>query len=148
MSLKKLLAEGQLRKHRSSPKEIEELLHVVERDLEDANQTRLSLDRRFATAYNAVLQLATALHAAGYRTAGQGHHWATFHVLPKIMGSKARKRADYLDACRTKRNVADYDRAGEISEVEVAEILDEARNFHRELLVWLRIHYSNLLPGG
>lgn len=149
MHLKKLLAEGQLRKHKTSPREIEELLHVVERDLKDANQTRLSLDRRFATAYNAALQLATmALHAAGYRTAGQGHHWATLRVLPEIMGSKAQKRADYLDACRTKRNVADYDRAGEISEVEVAEILDEVRNFHEDLLDWLRIRHPSLVPRG
>jgi len=146
MILKKLLAEGQLRKHNTSPREIEELLAVIERDLKDANQPGLSLDRRFTTAYNAALQLAViALHAAAYRTAGHGHHWATIQVLPEIMGSKAEKRRDYLDACRTKRNVADYDRAGEISEVEVAEILDEVRKFRSDLLEWLRTHHSHLL---
>lgn len=146
MRLKKLLAEGQLRKHKTSPREMEELLAVVERDLKDADQPGLSLDRRFATAYNAALQLATiTLHAAGYRTAGHGHHWATLHVLPEIMGSKAQNRADYLDACRTKRNVADYDRAGEISEVEVAEILDEVGKFRSDLLKWLRTHHPHLL---
>ena len=104
MRLKKLLAEGQFRRHRTSPREISELFAVVEHDLKDANQPALSLDRRFATAYNAALQLATvALHAAGYRTGGQGHHWATLHVLPEIMGSKTQKLSDYLDACRTKR---------------------------------------------
>src|SRR3989338_6698934 len=146
MRLKKLLAEGQLRKHKTSPREIKELLAVVERDLKDANQPGLSLDRRFATAYNAALQLATvALHAAGYRTIGHGHHWATLHVLPEIMGSKAQNRRDYLDACRTKRNVADYDRAGEIWEIEVTEILDEVRNFRSDLLEWLRTHHPHLL---
>lgn len=146
MRLKKLLAEAQLRKHKTSPRETEELRAVVERDLEDANQPGLSLDRRFATAYNAALQLATiALHAAGYRTTGHGHHWATLHVLPEIIGSKAQRRADYLDACRTKRNVADYDRAGEISEGEVAEILDEVRKFRSDLLGWLRTHHPDLL---
>lgn len=149
MRLKKLLAEGQLRKHKTSPREIEELLAVVERDLKDANQPGLSLDRCFTTVYNAALQLATmALHAAGYRTAGHGHHWATFHVLPEIMGSKTQSRADYLDACRTKRNVADYDRAGEISEGEVAEILDEVRQFRADLLEWLGNHHSHLLSHG
>lgn len=148
MHLKKLLAEGQLRKHKTSPRETEELLAVVERDFKDANQPGLSLDRRFTTAYNAALQLATiALHAAGYRTVGHSHHWATFHVLPEIMGSKVQKRADYLDACRTKRNVADYDRAGEISEVEAAEILDEVGKFRSDLLKWLRTHHPDLLSG-
>lgn len=146
MRLKKLLAEGQLRKHKTSSREIEELLAVVERDLDDANQLGLSLDRRFATAYNAALQLATiALHATAYRTVGHGHHWATLHVLPEIMGRKAEERRNYLDACRTKRNVADYDRAGEISEVEVAEILDEVRSFRSDLLEWLRTCHPRLL---
>lgn len=146
MRLKKLLAEGQLRKHKASPKETGELLAVVERDVADAGQPDLSVDRRFTTAYNAALQLATvALHAAGYRSVGHGHHWVTLHVLPEIMGSKAQKRADYLDACRTKRNVADYDRAGEISEVELSEILDEVRKFRSDLLEWLRTHHPDLL---
>ena len=146
MRLKKLLAEGQIRRHRTSPREIAELFAIVERDLKDASQPDLSLDRRFTTAYSAALQLATiALHTAGYRTVGHGHHWATLHVLPEIVGSKAQNRADYLDACRTKRNVADYDRAGEISEVELAEILDEVRKFRSDLLEWLRAHHPDLL---
>ncbi len=146
MRLKKLLAEGQLRKHKTSAREIAELLVIVERDLKDADQRVLSVDRRFATAYNAALQLATiALHAAGYRTAGHGHHWATFHLLPEVMGSKALNRADYLDACRTKRNVADYDRAGEVSEVEMAEILDEVCKFRTDVIGWLESRHPNLL---
>ena len=146
MRLKKLLAEGQLRKHNTSAKEIAELLAIVERDLKDASQPDLSIDRRFATAYSAALQLATvALHAAGYRTVGHGHHWATLHVLPEIMGSKAQNRADYLDACRTKRNVTDYDRAGGISEGELAEVLDEVRKFRSDLLEWLRTRHPHLL---
>ncbi len=146
MRLKKLLAEGQLRKHKTSAREIAELVAIVERDLKDADQSDLSLDRRFTTVYNAALQLATiALHAAGYRTAGQRHHWATIHVLPEIMGSKAEKRRDYLDACRTKRNVADYDRAGEISETEATEILDEVLKFRADLLEWLRVQHPDLI---
>lgn len=146
MRLKTLLAKGQLRKHKTSSREIKELLALIERDLKDANQTGLSLDRRFATAYNAALQLATAaLYAAGYRTAGHGHHWTTLHALPEIMGSKAQKRTDYLDACRTKRNVVDYDRTGEISKLEVFEILNEVQKFRSDLLEWLRTHYHHLL---
>jgi hypothetical protein len=73
MSLQSLLAEGKLRRHRTSAKEIADLLRVVDRDLADAAIAQTSADRRFATAYNAALALATVvLHAAGYRSAGLG----------------------------------------------------------------------------
>lgn len=147
MSLRDLLAQGLLRPHKTSATEVAELLLVVDRDLADASITQLSADRRFATAYNAALALATiALHVAGYRTAGAGHHWATFQMLPEIMGTQAQPRADYLNACRSKRNITDYDRAGEISETEVTEILDEARVFRADLIAWLRTHRPGLLP--
>lgn len=149
MSLKELLADGRIRRHRTSAREIADLLRIVDRDLADAAVAQLSTDRRFATAYNAALQLATiALHASGYRAAGTGHHWATFHVLPEILGPQTQARADFLDHCRSKRNLADYDRAGEISEREAEEILLEARAFREELLAWLRNNHRTLVPKG
>jgi hypothetical protein len=149
MSLRELLADGRLRAHTSSVREVAELLRVVDRDLADAAIPELSTDRRFATAYNAVLQLATiALHAAGYRAAGAGHHWATFHVLPEVIGGQELGRADYFDNCRSKRNVTDYDRAGEISESEADELLAEARLFREDLLVWLSKNHPALVPSG
>lgn len=149
MSLKELLADGRIRAHKTSARELADFLRVVERDLADAAIPQLSTDRRFATAYNAALQLATiALHASGYRAAGAGHHWATFHVLPEIMGPQAQARADYLDNCRSKRNVTDYDRAGEISERDAEEILAEARTFRKELLAWLAKNHPHLVPRG
>lgn len=85
MTLRDLLAEGRFRPHKTSQKEVADLLQVVNRDLVDAAVTQLSADRRFAIAYNAALQLATiALHAAGYRAVGSAHHWVTFQVLPEI----------------------------------------------------------------
>jgi len=147
MSLQSLLADGRIRPHRSSVREVADLLRVVERDLADASVTQLSTDRRFATAYNAALLLATiALHASGFRTASTGHHWATFHVLPEILGPDAQARVDYLDGCRAKRNVSDYDRAGAISEQELVELTDEVRGFQRDTLEWLRTHHPALLP--
>jgi len=147
MTLEELSAKGYLRRHRTSSAEVTDLLKVVERDLTDASFPQLSTDRRFATAYNAALQLATViLHAAGYRAAGAGHHWATFNALPAIMGPEAQKRADYLDSCRTKRNITDYDRAGEISLGEAEELLAEVRAFRTELLDWLRATYPDLFP--
>jgi len=147
MILQRLLTEGRLRPHQTSAKEIADLFQVVERDLTDASLQELSPDRRFATAYNAALQLATiALHAVGYRAAGTGHHWAILQALPEIVGPEAQGRADYLDHCRTKRNVTEYDQAGQISDAEVEEILAEVRSFRDDLLSWLRSHHRTLLP--
>jgi hypothetical protein len=149
MTLEELLAEGRLRSHQTSPREVADLLRVVDRDLADAAVPQISADRRFATAYNAALQLATiALHAAGYRAAGIGHHWTTLHVLAQIMGTQVQSLTDYLDNCRAKRNVTDYDRAGEISNQEAEEILAEVRIFRRDLLAWLRQNYPALLMTG
>lgn len=70
-----LLREGRIRKHRTNAQEITSLFEVVKRDLADASLPELSPDRRFATAYNAVLQAAKAImYCQGYRTKGSGHH--------------------------------------------------------------------------
>jgi hypothetical protein len=67
VSLKKLINEGRLQQHSTNKNEIQNLFKLVDRDLKDAKIKQLSTDRRFATAYNAALQLATiVLHAAGY----------------------------------------------------------------------------------
>ena len=57
--LKDLLAEGKLRRHRTSPQEIADLFDLVDRDIGDASVQGLSADRRFAIAYEAALNLAT-----------------------------------------------------------------------------------------
>ena len=65
--LNRLVAEGKLRSHRTSAREIADLLGVIDRDLADAAVQEVSADRRFAIAYEAALQLATiAIYASGY----------------------------------------------------------------------------------
>lgn len=108
MSLANWLKEGRLKGHKTSAREVAELLKLVDRDLADSAIKEISADRRFATAYNAVLQLATiALHAAGYRTAKTGHHWTTMKAMPEVMGPEFRGRADYFNTCRATRHVTD-----------------------------------------
>ena len=146
MSLNKWLGEGRLRIHKSSAQEVSELFRVVDRDIDDAHIRKLSADRRFTTSYNAALQLATiALRVSGYRSSGAGHHWVTFQMLPTIMGSEEQNRADYFDACRRKRNTADYDTAGEISDSEAAELYAEVLSFRHCVLNWMRRNYLELL---
>ena len=124
MTLEQLLADGKLVIHRTSQQEIASLLGVVERDIDDASVEAISADRRFAIAYNAALQLATiALYCKGYKAVGPGQHFTVLQTIKETMGQGLRNRVDYFDMCRTKRNITDYDRAGEISAREAAELL-------------------------
>ncbi len=146
MSLKDWLRKGQLQPHKASGKEICDILCVVDRDLHDAAIHSVSPDRRFATAYNAILQLATmVIRAEGYRVAGQHHHWLTLQALPQIMPSIDAGRADYFDACRRKRNKVDYDSAEIISETEAGEALEEAQQFRKVVTDWLKTRHPDLL---
>ncbi len=60
------------------------------------------------------------------------------------MGQEFHSRADYFDMCRTKRNITDYDRAGEISKHEANELWRVVKNFKQEVEDWLRQHYPKL----
>src|SRR5579864_7280973 len=103
MSWQSLLQAQKVKPHKTSRQEIENLRDVVERDLQDAEIEALSADRRFATAYNAVLQLAKMVIAcAGYRVAGVGHHLTTFEALEIAMGPSVSALVAYFDTCRRK----------------------------------------------
>ena len=146
MNFKKWLAEERLRTHRTSEEEIQGLLEIAKRDLNDASVQDLSTDRRFLIAYEGVLTLATIpLYCAGYETYGRGHHWMTFRILPDVMGEKYSDLADYFDQCRTKRNVGTYDRGGQISESEVEELIAEVKSFYEDVIDWLKRNHTNLI---
>ena len=115
MNLEDLLNQGRLKHHKTSKKEIQNLLALAKRDIKDAKIIELSLDRRFACAYNAVLQLATILlYSKGFRPKGVGHHFTVFQAMRIIMRTDYYTLADYFDSCRSKRNITDYDYAGAI----------------------------------
>ena len=138
---------GALRRHRATSREVTDLLAVVARDVSDARAEVISLDRRFATAYSAALQLATVVLAAhGYRAAAQrGHHVVTLRALPEIMGDELTDVADYLDSCRALRNTSDYDRVGAVGEADVHELLDEVVGLRVRVLEWLASEHPALL---
>jgi hypothetical protein len=68
--------------HKSSEQEIGNLLGIVARDVKDSEAKGVSDDWRFAIAYNAALQAATAaLAAAGYRASRESRHYRVIHSL-------------------------------------------------------------------
>lgn len=140
MSWKNLLANRTVQNHNTSKQEMENLRELVSRDLRDAGIEGLSADRRFATAYNAVLQLSKmAIACAGYRVAaGVGHHQKTFEAVKTALGTySAENLADYFETCRRKRNNIDYDAAEVVTETEADEILNKSREFQTLIEDWI-----------
>ncbi|MEA3402173.1 MAG: hypothetical protein U9R79_13130 [Armatimonadota bacterium] len=121
---------------------------MVERDLVAHEAQGLPTDWRFAIAYSAALKLATVVvRAEGYRTVGGGHHFVTFAAFGAIMGTAEQGRVQYLQSCRVKRNRAAYDRAGEVTEADVEDLVSEAHALKELVIAWLRQHHPALLPG-
>ena len=103
----------------------------------------LSADRRFATAYNAVLQLGKMIVAcAGYRVVGPGHHLTTFEAVEIAMGSSISALVTYFDTCRRKRNQVDYDRVNAATDTEAQELLNKAEEFRDLVEKWIRKHHT------
>jgi uncharacterized protein (UPF0332 family) len=145
MSWKSLLAANRVQRHATTREEQDDLRSVVERDLADAALPGLSDDRAFATAYNAVLQLAKMVIAAsGYRVVGQGHHHTSFQAVELALGKSAANYTAYFDACRRKRNQLDYDVADVATHTESQELLAKAREFHKLIEAWLTTNYPHL----
>lgn len=145
-SIPELLASGQLKRHQPSPREIVELLELADRQLADGEVTEVSPDGRFASAYGAALTLATVVVAAsGYRVGHvPGHHRLTIGLLPELKGEAERRRATYLDACRRKRNAADYERVGAVSLTEVDALCSAARELREDVAAWLATEHPEL----
>lgn len=146
MTFDKYLKEGKLDTHKTSKEEIALLFKVIERDLKDAEIKELSIDRRFAIAYNATLQTATIfMHCLGFRAKAEAHHFVTFLFLKEALGGLFKKEASYFNTCRIKRNRTDYDRAGEISKKEMKELIEEAKRFYLKIKDWTEENYPQYL---
>lgn len=143
MSWGALLANRTVQPHKTSKKEMESLRQLVARDLADAAIEELSADRRFATAYNAVLQLSKmAIACAGYRvTSGSGHHQKTFEAVKQALGKPGEPLADYFETCRRKRNHIDYDASEVVTNTEAQELLEKAGEFREMVEEWIVKHH-------
>jgi len=146
MSLADWAKNGWLRPHTPTREEIANLFEIVERDLKDATAQGLSDDWKFGIAYNAALKLCTILlHSSGYRPEKNLAHFRTLQALPEILGSKHKENADYLDACRKKRNETEYDFAGGVSAEEVSELLAFCQQLRTEAKAWLKQRFPKLV---
>jgi hypothetical protein len=145
VSLQSWQESGQLRAHKTSKAEIAELLKAIDRDLADSQLQGLSADRRFATAYSAALLVATlALAASGYRAQQEGHHYWSIQSLAFTMKID-KKTIAQLNACRRKRNIADYERVGLVSEQEIKKMVALAGELRAMVAEWLKKNHPELI---
>lgn len=146
MSLINWVNNGWLRPHKTSREEISNLLGIVNRDINDANQKDISADWRFGIAYNAALKLCTILvYAEGYRPEKLLAHYRTFQALPLILGEEKDDDTDYLDTCRTKRNIVEYDYVGSVTESDANELIKFVSNLKNDVIKWLRKFHPDLI---
>jgi hypothetical protein len=145
MTLTKWLENGWLRRHQTSREEIAGLLGIVARDMADATST-ISTDWRFGIAYNAALKLCTILlYSEGYQAEKALQHYRTIMALHLILGHHRNKDAEYLNACRAKRNLVEYDRVGGVTDQDADELIGFARELKEEVISWLKKNHPGLV---
>jgi len=145
MSLTQWLNNGWLRRHQTSAKEISNLMAITARDLKDA-KVGISDGWRFGIAYNAALKLCTVLlYAEGYKAERNLQHYRTIQALPLILGQDRKKDAEYLDSCRSKRNIVEYDYVGAATEQDADELIEFVVEMEKNVREWLQEHHPDLL---
>ena len=146
MSLLQWQNNGWLRPHVTDKNEIANLLAIVDRDMEDAAADGISDDWKFGIAYNAALKLATImLYVAGFKPEKNLAHYRTLLAIEFTIGVHRKDDAAYLDACRVKRNIVEYDNIGGASHAEAIELLDFVKGLKEEVLEILAEKYPVLL---
>ena len=137
---------GWLKAHAPTRGQIAKIFGVVDRDLEDSKRN-LSPDGQFNIAYNAALQLcAIGLLAEGWKPDKLNAHHRTISALPLILGQERQGDADYLDACRSKRNGLEYDAAGRVGAGEAKELREFAVELREAVVAWLEKAHPELSP--
>jgi len=144
MSLQQWENNGWLKPEPASSNEIRNLLVIIDRDIKDS-QEKVSADWQFGIAYNAALKLCTILlRSEGYRPSHGNHHYRTIMSVPEILGSEWNENAEYLNACRMKRNTLEYDYAGAVTTSDIKELLVFLQGFKETVQDWLNSNHPEL----
>ena len=146
MTFNEMLQRSELERLAAGEREVSGLITKASRRLEEAGNEDNYADSRLEFAYLTVLFCATAaLRASGYRaTRGEGHHVRTLDTLLYTLHLSPEK-VEYYHMLRRARNTALYDKLLEVSEVELVEALDAARELLGLTEAWLRKHHPLLL---
>lgn len=147
MSLQAWTQAGWLREHDTRPAEIDHLMAVAEGDLADAASPGHGVAVRFEYAYNAALKACLIALYAERRRPGQVSdvHHKIIRSLPLTLGPGRGVAADYLDACRERRDRLEReDEASRIAEDDAAALLEFARELLAQVRAWVRARHPDL----
>lgn len=145
MTLAQWIENGWLQPHKTSRKEIANLFDIVNRDLLAATHS-ITADWQFGIAYNAALKLCTILlYTEGYRPAGAFKHYRPIQALPLILGPERKADTEYLENCRKKRNIVEYEYVGAVTDDDVSELIGFIGELRKDVEGWLKCRHSNLL---
>jgi len=118
-ALKNLAKIGKIKAEPMNQAEIDRMLNMARKRLQDANVTELSQEGRFSSTYNAIHVAAlAALRWHGYRSENR---YIVFQSLDHTLGWPASKWR-VLDAAHQKRNLAEYEGFLEIEESTIKEL--------------------------
>jgi len=146
MTLKQWQNNGWLKSHKTSKEEIGNLLAIVDRDIKDASEGGISADWSFGIAYNAALKLCTILlYAEGYKAERNLQHYRTIQALPLILGVERKGDTDYLETCRAKRNIVEYDYIGGVSSDNALELIEYVKDLKVDVERWLVKNHHEFL---
>lgn len=146
MSLEKWAEYGWLKREATSPDEIQGLLSIVDRGLDDSKVEAISIDLRFIAAFNSALTAATvALRANGYRPSTQaGHHVKTIDSL-ELTIPEGRRFVQKLKVLSNKRKRSSYDVAGVVSDEDLRSAMKLAVELQGDVQEWMRKEHPELL---
>lgn len=117
------------------------------RSFRSSSLPELDRDAAFTLAYQAALQLATALiRAAGYRTRGEAHHHHTFAAVAALALGELSEAARDLNVIRQRRHSAIYDWEGATSEQDLAAIRASTLRLFEAGHAWLASARPALTP--
>ena len=67
--------------------------------------------------------------------------------MPLILGNERKEDAKYLDSCRIKRNVVEYDYVGGATKDDANELIGFATDLREDVMIWLKSNYPQLLSN-
>lgn len=117
---------------------------IIDRDLKDT-EGGISDDWRFGIAYNAALKLCTILlYAEGFQAEKTLQHYRTIQALPLILGDNRKNDAEYLNSCRSKRNIVEYDYVGGVTGHDADELIAFVKELKADVIEWLNSNHPEL----
>lgn len=141
MSWTNLLKNNRVVAEPPSKSELDDLRSIVTRSLQDARTTGLSDDGRFVLAYDAARTLSLMIvRASGYRPKHNGGYHANTFLALEVAEPAFSSQSAYFDGCRSKRNVSEYDFAGNISQTDADGLIEAAEEFEAEVEAWIKTH--------